>query len=143
MSALRATASALGLDEYVRFLGQVRDVPGLLARAKLFVLSSLTEGISLTLLEAMASGLPIVATRVGGTPEVVADGESGFLVSPQKPAALADALLRLHRDHDVCVRLSEAGRRRVEATFDIRSMVAEYERLYPGVNALNISRLAF
>lgn len=143
MAPLRQTSSALGLDDHVRFLGQVRDVPALLARAKLFVLSSLTEGISLTLLEAMASGLPIVATRVGGNPEVVADAETGLLVPPQNPPALADALLRFHRDRDACLRLGAAGRRRVEANFDIRRMVAEYERLYPEVNVLNVARLAF
>jgi glycosyltransferase involved in cell wall biosynthesis len=132
----------LGLEGYVRFLGQVRDVPALLARAGLFVLSSLSEGISLTLLEAMASGLPLVATRVGGNPEVVSDGENGFLVPPQNPRALADALLRLRRDRDACLRLGEAGRRRVETQFDVRRMVSEYERLYPKVNALNFLPLS-
>ncbi|MGH7173681.1 MAG: glycosyltransferase [Gemmataceae bacterium] len=143
MPSLRQTSSALGLDERVRFLGSVRDVPALLARAGLFVLSSLTEGISLTLLEAMASGLPIVATRVGGNPEVVADGETGILVPPQNPPALAEALLRLRRQPDARVCLGAAGRRRVETQFDIRRMVAEYETLYPGVNTLNIPRVAF
>ena len=143
MSSLRQTSAALGLNERVRFLGEVRDVPSLLARAGLFVLSSLTEGISLTLLEAMASGLPVVATSVGGNAEVVADGETGFLVPPQNPSALAEALLRLRRDPDACVCLGAAGRRRVEVKFHIRPMVAEYERLYPSVNTLDISRVAF
>jgi glycosyltransferase involved in cell wall biosynthesis len=137
LASLRQTSSALGLQEHVRFLGQVREVPELLARAGLFVLSSLSEGISLTLLEAMAGGLPIVATSVGGNPEVVADGESGFLVPPQNPSALADALLRLRSDRDACVRLGAAGRRRVEEQFDIRRMVAEYEALYSRVNTRN------
>ncbi len=137
LPALRQTASELGLQTHVRFLGQVRDVAGLLARAGLFVLSSLSEGISLTLLEAMASGLPIVATRVGGNPEVVAEGETGILVPAQNPAALAAALLRLCRDGAEVVRLGMAGRRRVETHFDVRRMVAEYEQLYQGVNALN------
>jgi glycosyltransferase involved in cell wall biosynthesis len=143
LPSLRQTAAALGLDGHVRFLGQVRDVPALLARAGLFVLSSLSEGISLTLLEAMACGLPLVATRVGGNPEVVADGETGFLVTPQNPAALADALLRLRRDPSLGVRLGEAGHRRVEANFDIRRMVANYEALYPGVNTLNNLPVSF
>jgi glycosyltransferase involved in cell wall biosynthesis len=143
MPSLQKTTADLGLEGHVRFLGQVRDVPALLARAGLFVLSSLSEGISLTLLEAMASGLPIVATHVGGNPEVVAHGESGFLVPPRNPLALADALLRLRRDHDACVRLGEAGRRRVETKFDIRRMVREYETLYPNVNALNTARVSF
>ena len=143
MSALRRASSALGLDERVRFLGAVRDVPAVLAQAGLFVLSSLTEGISLTLLEAMASGLPVVATRVGGNPEVVADGESGLLVPPQNPSALAEALLRLRRDPNACVRFGAAPRRRVEAKFDIRRMIEEYEKLYQNVNTLNIPCVVF
>lgn len=142
MISLRKTMVELGLEGHVRFLGQVRDVSALLARAGLFVLSSLSEGISLTLLEAMASGLPVVTTRVGGNPEVVADGENGFLVPPQDPRALADALLRLRRDREACVRMGEIGRRDVETKFDIRRMVSEYEMLYPRVNALNISPLS-
>jgi len=142
MPSLSQSATALGLDEHVRFLGQVRDVPELLARAGMFVLSSLTEGISLTLLEAMACGLPIVATRVGGNPEVVRDGETGFLVPPENPAALAETLLRLRRDRDTCVRFGAAGRRRVEARFDVRRMVAEYEKLYAQLNAVNTPLVA-
>lgn len=143
MPSLRQSAASLGLDEYVRFLGQVRDVPALLARAGMFVLSSLSEGISLTLLEAMASGLPIVATRVGGNPEVVRDGETGLLVPPENPDALAKTLLRLRGDRDTCVRFGAAGRRRIEARFDIRRMVAEYELLYLRLNAGNTPLGAF
>ncbi len=143
MSSLRQTSASLGLEEHVRFLGEVRDVAALLARAGLFVLSSLSEGISLTLLEAMACGLPLIATRVGGNPEVICDGETGFLVPPQNPRALADALLRLRCDHLLCVRLGEAGRRRVEAMFDVRRMVVQYEALYPCVNALNNPCVSF
>jgi glycosyltransferase involved in cell wall biosynthesis len=139
--ALRQTCAELGLQEQVRFLGQVRDVPGLLARAGMFVLSSISEGISLTLLEAMACGLPLVATRVGGNPEVIAEGETGFLVPPQNPPALADALLRLRRDPSLCMQLGQAGRRRVEARFDVRRMVEQYQELYRGANALNTLRL--
>jgi glycosyltransferase involved in cell wall biosynthesis len=127
---LRGRTAELGLGECVRFLGEVRDVPGLLARASVFVLSSLTEGISLTLLEAMARGLPVVATRVGGNPEVVAEGETGLLVPPRDPAALAGALLQVRRDPDRARGLGLAGRRRVEGHFDVRRMVDDYEELY-------------
>ena len=91
---LRRLVAELGLEGQVLLLGEVGDVAGLLARGRLFVLPSRSEGISLTLLEAMACGLPVVATRVGGTPEVVVDGETGLLVPPGDPAALADAILR-------------------------------------------------
>ena len=101
--------------------------------AQLFVLSSISEGVSLTLLEAMATGLAVVATKVGGNPEVVADGETGLLVPPRDPAALAAALLRLRRDADERTRMGQAGRERVEQHFDVRRMVANYEELYVGV----------
>jgi glycosyltransferase involved in cell wall biosynthesis len=132
LPALRQTAERLNLGRAVTFRGQVRDVPALLARAGLFVLPSLAEGISLTLLEAMASGLAVATTRVGGNPEVVVDGETGLLVPPADPPALAAALLRLRRDAGLRRRMGEAGRRRVEQHFAARAMVAAYEALYEG-----------
>lgn len=129
---LERRAAALEVGDHVRFLGTVQAVPALLGTARLFALSSLTEGISLTLLEAMARGLPVVATRVGGNPEVVADGETGRLVPPRDPEALAQALLDLWTRPDLCARMGMAGRRRVESEFDVRRMVARYEALYLG-----------
>lgn len=130
LAALQQSAAALGLEKHVQFLGDVRDVPALLARARLFVLPSLAEGISLTLLEAMATGLPVVASRVGGNPEVVEDGDSGVLAPPQDPTALAEAILRLGRSAPEGSRLGLAGRRRVEAHFDVGAMVRDYAALY-------------
>lgn len=131
---LRRRAAELNLDGHVAFLGMVDDVPALLAGARLLVLSSISEGVSLTLLEAMACGLPVIATRVGGTPEVVADGATGLLVPPRDPSALAAALLELYADVGRCRRLGEVGRRRVEESFDVRRMVARYERMYAGAD---------
>jgi glycosyltransferase involved in cell wall biosynthesis len=130
LPALRRLTCELGLVGHVRFLGEVRDIPGLLGRASLFALPSLTEGISLTLLEAMARGLPVVATRVGGNPEVVVDGETGFLVPARAPSELADAMLRLQRGLEEGRRMGLAGRHRVEQHFDVRRMVSGYEELY-------------
>jgi glycosyltransferase involved in cell wall biosynthesis len=127
---LEALSAQLGLPNYVRFLGTVRDVPNLLTGARLFVLSSVSEGISLTLLEAMARGLPVVATRVGGNPEVVADGETGLLVPARDPGELANAVLGLWGQADACARMGLASRQRVERYFDVRRMVAHYEELY-------------
>jgi glycosyltransferase involved in cell wall biosynthesis len=123
-------AQELGLGGTVRFLGEVRDVPALLRRASVFILPSRSEGISLTLLEAMAAGVPVIATRVGGNPEVVVDGQTGLLVPAQSPNDLADALLRIRGNNEDAQLLGRAGRRRVESHFDIRTMVAHYERLY-------------
>jgi glycosyltransferase involved in cell wall biosynthesis len=127
---LEALTRELGLGGHVRFLGDVRDVPGLLARAAGVVLPSLSEGISLTLLEAMARGLPVVATDVGGNPEVVKDGVTGWLVPPADPEKLAAALLDLGAVCDLTRAMGRAGRDRVERLFDVRRMVAEYEGMY-------------
>ncbi len=129
-SDLERLIADLGLTERVRLLGQIHDARALLGRAGLFVLPSLSEGISLTLLEAMARGLAVVATRVGGNPEVVADGATGLLVPARNPDALADAMLGLLHDSERSRRLGEAGRRRVEQVFDVRRMIADYEALY-------------
>lgn len=128
--ALEMQLGERGLRHGVRFLGQVDDVAGLLARARMFVLSSISEGVSLTLLEAMARGLPLVATAVGGNPEVVDDGVTGLLVPPRNPEAMASALLRLHQDASLRERMGRQGRERVERQFDIRRTVAAYEALY-------------
>jgi glycosyltransferase involved in cell wall biosynthesis len=133
LPALRQLAEYLALEEHVRFLGTVRDIRGLLARAGLFVLSSVSEGLSLTLLEAMASGLPVVATRVGGNPEVVIHGETGLLVPARDPAFFAQAILQLVQDEELGRQMGRDGRRRAERYFDVRSMVAGYERLYQQV----------
>jgi glycosyltransferase involved in cell wall biosynthesis len=101
-----------------------------LAASDLFVLSSTSEGISLTLLEAMAAGLPIVATDVGGNREVVVPGETGLLVPPGSPEPLADAMLTLLRDPARSRLMGAAGRRRVEEQFSLPRMAAEYEALY-------------
>ncbi|MGA2700254.1 MAG: glycosyltransferase [Isosphaeraceae bacterium] len=123
-------AAELGVADRIAFLGEVRDVPAVLARARMFVLPSRSEGIPLTVLEAMARGLPVVATRVGGLPEVVEEGVTGLLVPPADPAALAAAMVELWCDPDRRDRLGHAGRRRAEECFDIRRMVAQYESLY-------------
>jgi len=129
---LRCLAEKLGLEGKVRFLGEVQDIPALLAQASLFVLPSLTEGLSLTLLEAMARGLPVVATRVGGNPEVVVDGTTGLLVKAADAEELAAAMLRLLRTPEEGHRMGLAGRKRIEEYFDVRRMIADYQNLYAG-----------
>jgi glycosyltransferase involved in cell wall biosynthesis len=130
LAELRQLATELGLGEQVQFLGEVRDIPALLARASMLVLPSLTEGISLTLLEAMARGLPVVATHVGGNPEVVVDGETGYLVPVQQPARLAERVLDLLRQPELARTMGHKARARVETHFRVADMVARYEALY-------------
>jgi len=128
--ALEEHARRLGLDGEVRFLGAVHDAARLLPGFDVFVLSSVLEGMSNALLEAMAAGRPVVATRVGGNPELVIDGETGLLVPPRDPEALAEALLRLVRDPGLARRLGEGARRRVESQFTLAAMVGRLEGLY-------------
>jgi glycosyltransferase involved in cell wall biosynthesis len=139
---LAALSKELGIAGNVEFLGEVRDVAALYARASLFVLPSLTEGLPLTVLEAMSSGLPAVATRVGGTPEAVEEGVTGLLVPTRDPARLAEALLRLNSDHDLAARMGVAGHRRVEQHFDVRTMVSKYETLYERTLQGSVARAA-
>ena len=127
---LEGLTRELGITSCVEFLGERTDVPNLLAQAGFFVSSSLTEGISLTLLEAMAVGLPVVATAVGGNSEIVADGVTGQLVPHANPEALARAIVTMCRTEDRWAALGQAGRDRVSEHFEVHRMVSDYERLY-------------
>jgi glycosyltransferase involved in cell wall biosynthesis len=127
---LEAEARALGVAGRVRFLGFRDDVQALLDAMDVFVLPSLSEGLSLSLLEAMAAGLPVVATAVGGNPELVREGETGYLVPPRDPAALASAIGRLLVDRASAQAFGAAGRRRVLEEFSAERMVERYEALY-------------
>lgn len=120
----------LGILNNVLFLGFRQNIPQLLSIFDIFVLSSLTEGISLTLLEAMAAKKPIVATHVGGNPEVVVDGLTGLLVPPKDPDKMANAMLKILQNPDLAKRMGAAGRKRVEEKFSLDRMVREYEKLY-------------
>jgi len=132
LAALRDRARALDLAGSVHFVGVRRDVAAVLPAFDVFALSSTSEGISLTLLEAAAAGLPIVATRVGGNSEVVLDGATGTLVSPGDPAAFAAALGALARRSDRAA-LGLAGRAHVERWFSVERMARAYQDLYSEV----------
>ncbi len=127
---LESLSRCSGLQDMIHFLGERRDIPARLARASMFILPSLTEGVSLTLLEAMARGLPVVATRVGGNLEVVVDGKTGILVPPRDPAALAAAMVRLAQNPQLGQEMGRCGRERVEREFSIQEMVRQYEQEY-------------
>jgi sugar transferase (PEP-CTERM/EpsH1 system associated) len=127
---LTALCSQLGLDERVRFLGARKDVEHVFAASDVFVLSSTSEGLSNTILEAMASGAAVVATRVGGADELVEQDVTGLLVPASAPEAMADALVKLIRDSRTRSAMGAAGRHRASEQFSLARMVAAYESLY-------------
>jgi glycosyltransferase involved in cell wall biosynthesis len=118
-----------GLMDHVHLTGLRRDVPDLMHSFDIFALSSLWEGLPRVLPQAMAAGLPIVATAVDGNAEAVTDGLNGFLTPPGDPAALAQALLRLLEDDALARRMGQAGLARVDE-FGARKMVQDIETLY-------------
>jgi len=126
---LRALADGLKVSPRVNFLGEQPDVAPYLAQMDLYVQASVAEGMPNSVLEAVAAGLPVVATAVGGTPEVVLDGQTGLLVAPGDPSALADAMLTLLADPRLAERFGRAGRARVEAHFGEGQMIRQVEAL--------------
>jgi len=120
----------LGLRDHVRLLGWVEDVRPLLARADVFALASQWEGMPNCVLEAMACGAPVVCTAVGGCPELVDDGVTGFLVAPGDADALADRVARLLGDGGLRKRMNREAKERLRRRFTIESMVAANEALY-------------
>jgi sugar transferase (PEP-CTERM/EpsH1 system associated) len=132
--ALRAEVGALleasGLHERVWYAGERADVPEILRSLDCFVLPSLAEGVSNTILEAMATRLPIVATRVGGNAELIESGMTGLLVPPANSDALAHAMLRYFRDPAIARRHGRAARQVAESRFGLTRMVSDYTTLY-------------
>ena len=140
MPALRAQVAAAGLDDVVWLAGARTDIPQLLHTFSLFCLPSLAEGTPVSLLEAMACGLPVVASRVGGIPEVVTEGEHGYLVPPSDTEALATALGRYVADPDLARRHGDAARRRIEQRFGMDAMLSAYLGLYDHLYEQKIGR---
>ena len=134
--ALEARTRELGLEAHVRFPGQVEDLGPLLAAADAVVLPSRWEGLPLVLLEAMARGRPVVATPVGGIPEVVEDGVHGRLVAADDARALADVLEEFHRRPDAAVRLGRRGAARVREGYTWPRVVEAFESVYDEVLGL-------
>jgi glycosyltransferase involved in cell wall biosynthesis len=128
--AVERELERLGLGGRVTLQGTRGDVPEVLASSHVFVLSSHSEALPVSLLEAMAAGLPVVATRVGGVPELVVDGETGLLVPEGDPPGLAAALQRMVDDPALRARLGAAGRARVERHFRLDTFVEAHLALY-------------
>lgn len=127
---LRQKVEDLNLNRNVWFLGHRSDIPAILNALDLFVLTSLYEGLPLCLLEAMAAGKPVVATRVYGNVDVIEDGVTGLLVPPKNPVKLAEAILELLVDRERMANMGNAGRKVVEENYDLNEMVEAYKRIY-------------
>ncbi len=130
LGTLEQEARDLGIAGNVKFLGFREDVPRLLQAIDVFVLPSLSEGLPLSVLEALALQKPVVATNVGGIPEVVEDSVTGFLGPPRNPEALMDKIVLLLRHPELAADLGRAGRKRVQEAFSLEQMIREYQSLY-------------
>lgn len=128
--ALIERAEARGVARRFRFLGQCNDVPALLSTSDLFVLPSRSEAFPNAVIEAMAAGLPVVATNVGGIPELITSGVSGVLIPPGDAAALARSVLELMDRPGFASSLGQSARTRIEQEFSFDRMVAGFEGLY-------------
>jgi glycosyltransferase involved in cell wall biosynthesis len=127
---LEKEITRLGVGQDVQLLGERRDVPEILATADVFVLSSTSEGFPISILEAMAAGLPVVASAVGGVPEQVSPGETGMLVPPGDPRVLATALASLVGSSELRERMGRAGLRRAQAHFGLDRFRDAHVELY-------------
>ena len=129
-ASLEAQARSLGVEGRIQFLGYRRNITDLLAGCDVFVLPSLYEGLPLSILEAMSAGKPVIATQIGGTDEAVIAGETGILIPPADPDALATAIRTILADQPLAQRLATAGRARVEQEFSAKKMVQQVTHIY-------------
>jgi glycosyltransferase involved in cell wall biosynthesis len=127
---LQKQVEQIHVEDMVFFLGFREDIPQILCSLDLFVLSSYLEGMGTSILDAMACRLPVVATKVGGIPEVVVDGETGLLVPPKRSASLAKAILKLYKNKDLAEKMGEKGYRVVHEKFSAESMADRIIDLY-------------
>lgn len=127
---MRQLAEELGLGLSVTFLGHRDDVADLLAAADCFLLSSRSEGVPQAVTQALGCGLPVVATAVGGVPELIIDGRSGLLVPPESPPRMAEALARVADDATLASSLGRAGKAHVEEHYSLHAMLNKTEALY-------------
>jgi len=126
-------AEKLKISEKVFFLPAVSNTAEVLQEIDIFVMPSVQEGLGLSILEAQASGLPVVASNVGGIPTIVKHDVSGLLFNPQDPVSLAGAILRLMEDRHLAMRLGQKGRKDVEAFFNLQIMTSNVEQVYKKV----------
>jgi glycosyltransferase involved in cell wall biosynthesis len=136
---LKRYAERMGISQNLHFVGEREDVADLISLFDVAVLASLSEGLSNVILEYMASSKPVVATEVGGNPELVVHGQTGLLVPPANAQALSDAILFLLGNEEAALRYGAAGKRRVDDKFGLGRMIKEYENLFEKVLSRELS----
>lgn len=139
LDRLKQRARAAGVGANVHLTGMRKDIPDILAASTVSILPSFSEGISNTVLESMAAGVPVVATRVGGTPEIVCDDRYGILIPPRDAEAIVEAVSSVIQTPSLAERLSAAGRARVDESFSLDVMVQKMEELYLGLLASKVA----
>jgi len=135
LQELHAIADDLGITDYVHFMGRVEDVPSLLQTTDIFALLSRTEGFPNVVIEAMAASLPTVATEVGGTPEAVTEGVTGYLVPNEDHVRAADRIIHLLRNPELREKMGSAARALVATEFSIQAMVTRHVEVYDALLA--------
>jgi glycosyltransferase involved in cell wall biosynthesis len=118
------------LTDCVNLVGSRSDIDQLLPGADVFILSSKREGLPMSILEAMATGLPVIATKVGGIPEVIQDGQNGILVPPQDPVSLTNAICRMLDDSEYAGNLGQEARLTIEKNYSLKTITDAYTKLY-------------
>jgi len=127
---LKRLVSRLKLKKHIEFVGFVNDVQNYLDQMNVFVLPSQAEGLPFSIIEAMAKGLPVVATRTGGVPELVLDRQTGLILDEATPAEIAKAILKVLGDRKRAAQMGAAGRRRSHRLFSVQRMVGEMEAVF-------------
>ena len=127
---LEGTASKLNIRDNLHFVGYREDLQSFYSIMDISVLTSLSEGLSITILESMSYGLPVVVTRVGGNPEIVVDGETGFLVPPMEVDIFSDNVVELLRNQEMRKRMGKEGSKRIESYFNLKSASEKYIKIY-------------
>ena len=120
----------LAIQEHVTFAGRRTDIPALLSISDVFVLPTLKDALPTVLIEALAAGIPIVATNVGGVPEIVEGGVNGLLVSPENPAELTHACLQFLQDREFALQIAQAGNTIVQKRFNINVQIEQLSHIY-------------
>ncbi|MFQ5965038.1 MAG: glycosyltransferase family 4 protein [Candidatus Scalinduaceae bacterium] len=127
---LKSQIIRINIEDYVRFTGFVEDIPSLMMATDILISPSLREAFGRVLIEGMAASRPVIATRVGGIPEVVIDGKTGILVESRNSAELVRAITKLIEEKDLRLRLGESGKNRAEQYFTIKTQIKEIEKVY-------------